>query len=131
MSKKTKKLFRIDAKISYLYLTYEANYNVKDFLRWLKNDMHSGEIDESSALEIKEVKSTTQIQDYLDRDNDYMVYDDTGSDDIQYISALVEELALDSEVLAERLRSLGYTVTAPAKAAATNTAKRSKKGGAE
>jgi hypothetical protein len=109
-----KKLFRVDATLSYLVVTGKDIYTVKDFLAWAKNDMHSGELDESSALEIKEVKSTKQIQDYIDRDHDYMTYDTTGCPDIQYVSELIEELGLDVEVLADRLRELGYTVTAPA-----------------
>jgi len=109
-----KKLFRVDATLSYLVVTEKDIYTVKDFLAWVKNDMHSGELDESSALEIKEVKSTEQIQDYIDRDHDYMTYDTTGGTDIQYVSELIKELGLDVEVLADRLRELGYTVTAPA-----------------
>lgn len=109
-----KKLFRVDATLSYLVVTEKDIYTVKDFLAWAKNDMHSGELDESSALEIKEVKSTEQIQDYIDRDHDYMVYDNTNSEDDQHLSSLIKELGLDVEVLAARLRELGYTVTPPA-----------------
>lgn len=109
-----KKLFRVDATLSYLVVTEKDTYTVKDFLAWAKNDMHSGELDESSALEIKEVKSTKQIQDYIDRDHDYMVYDTTGGIDNQYVSELIKELGLDVEFLADRLRELGYTVTPPA-----------------
>ena len=108
-----KKLFRVDAKLSYLVVTEKDIYTVKDFLAWAKNDMHSGELDESSALEIKEVKSTEQIQDYIDRDHDYMTYDTTGGTDTQYVSELIKELGLDSDVIAARLRELGYTVIPP------------------
>jgi len=108
-----KKLFRVDATLSYLVVTEKDIYDFKDFLAWAKNDMHSGELDESSALEIKEVKSTTQIQDYIDRDHDYMTYDTTGGIDTQYVSELIEELGLDSDVIAARLRELGYTVIPP------------------
>jgi hypothetical protein len=108
-----KKLFRVDATLSYLVVTEKDIYTVKDFLSWAKNDMHSGELDESCALEIKEVKSTTQIQDYIDRDHDYMTYDTIGGIDTQYVSELIKELGLDSDVIAARLRELGYTVIPP------------------
>jgi hypothetical protein len=125
-----KKLFRVDAKLSYLVVTEKDIYTVRDFLAWVKNDMHPGEIDSPSELQIKEVKSTTQVQDYLDRDGDYMAYDTTNSEDVQYLSELIEELGLDSDVIAARLRELGYTVIAPTTKRAVKKPKR-KKGGAE
>ena len=122
-----KKLFRVDATLSYLVVTEKDIYTVKDFLAWAKNDMHSGELDESSALEIKEVKSTEQIQDYIDRDYDYMAYDTTGGIDIQYVSELIKELELDSDVIATRLRELGYTVIPPTTKRTVNKSKNKKK----
>lgn len=122
-----KKLFRVDATLSYLVVTEKDIYTVKDFLAWAKNDMHSGELDESSALEIKEVKSTEQIQDYIDRDHDYMVYDNTNSEDDQYLSSLIKELGLDSEVIAAHLRELGYTVIPPTTKRTVNKPKNKKK----
>jgi hypothetical protein len=108
-----KKLFRVDAALSYLILTEKDNYTARDFLDWAKSDMHSGEFDDQVALKIEEVKSTTQIQNYVDLEHDYMPYDDTGSADTQYLSELITDLGLDAEVLADRLRELGYTVTPP------------------
>jgi len=122
-----KKLFRVDATLSYLVVTEKDIYTVKDFLEWAKNDMHSGELDESSALEIKEVKSTEQIQDYIDRDHDYMVYDNTNSEDDPYLSSLIKELGLDSEVIAAHLRELGYTVIPPTTKRTVNKPKNKKK----
>jgi hypothetical protein len=113
MSKPNKnKLFRVDATISYLIYTGKDKYTVKDFLAWAKNDMHSGELDESSSLKIKEVKSTKQIQDYIEREYDYPTYTDNIDEEI-YLSPLISELGLDAEVLADRLRELGYLVSAP------------------
>jgi hypothetical protein len=113
MSKPNKnKLFRVDATISYLIYTGKDKYTVKDFLAWAKNDMHTGELDESSSLNIKEVKSTEQIQDYIDREYDYSTYTDNTDEEI-YLSPLISELGLDAEVLADRLRELGYLVSAP------------------
>ena len=113
MSKPNKnKLFRVDATISYLIYTGKDKYTVKDFLAWAKNDMHSGELDESSSLKIKEVKSTKQIQDYIEREYYYPTYTDNTDEEI-YLSPLISELGLDAEVLADRLRELGYLVSAP------------------
>ena len=114
MAKKDKnKLFRVDAKLSYLILTEQDNYTVRDFFDWAKHDMHTGELDESSVLKIEEVKSTTQIQDYIEREYDYMPYAASIVMDTQYLSELIKELGLDAEALAARLRELGYTVTPP------------------
>jgi hypothetical protein len=124
------KLFRVDAKIGYLILTKKADYTFSDFLAWVKEDMHSGEFDEDdNALDIKEVKSSKQVQDYLDREFAYTPYATAGCiTDSDYLSDIISDLGLDAEALADRLRVLGYTVTPPdgSKPKTKNKTKKSK-----
>lgn len=113
--KQNKNLFRVDAHLSYLVYTDKETYGETDFCKWLKNNFHSGELDEEGALEVEKVESTEQIQDFLDRDYDYSVYREIGDDDEKDLSELVNELGLDADILVAKLRELGYTITKPKK----------------
>lgn len=113
--KQKKNLFRVDAHLSYLVYTDKETYGETDFCEWLKNNFHSGELDEDGALEIEKVESTEQIQDFLDRDYDYSVYTEIGDNVEKDLSELVDELGLDAKVLVTKLKKLGYTITPPKK----------------
>jgi hypothetical protein len=108
-----KNLFRVDVHLSYLVYTDKETYNEIDVCKWLKNDFHSGELDEEGALEVQKVKSIEQIQDFLEKDFEYNVYYTDDKDDGTSIQTLVDELSLDADVLVAKLRKLGYTVAPP------------------
>ena len=117
MKKKTKKqkknLFRVDVHLNYLVYTDKETYNEIDVCKWLKNDFHSGELDEGGALEVQKVESVEQIQDFLEKDFEYNVYYTDDKDDGTSIQTLVDELGLNADVLVAKLRKLGYTVAPP------------------
>jgi|LakMenE01Jun11ns_1017448.scaffolds.fasta_scaffold9575112_3 hypothetical protein len=115
MSKKTKNLFRVDLNLKYLVYTDKEKYTQDDVFDWIKNEVHSNELDADGALEIEKVESSEQIQDFLDMDIEYYVYYTDGEDDSTSIDTLVEELGLDASALVDRLKKLGYTVTPPTK----------------
>jgi hypothetical protein len=115
MSKKTKNLFRVDLNLKYLVYTDKEKYTEDDVLDWIQNEVHSNEFDGDGALEIEKVESSEQIQDFLDMDIEYYVYYTSGEDDSTSIDTLVEELGLDANILVEKLRKLGYTVSKPKK----------------
>jgi hypothetical protein len=115
IKKQTKNLFRIDLNLKYLVYTDKMNYTENDVLNWIKNDFHSGELDEENNLTINKVESSHQIQDFLDQDIDYSVYYTDDEDDDTSISTLVETLGLDADILVAKLRKLGYVITKPKK----------------
>jgi hypothetical protein len=113
--KQNKNLFRVDLNLKYLVYTDKEKYTQDDVLDWLQNEVHSNEFDDDGALEIEKVESSEQIQDFLDMDTEYYVYYTSGEDDSTSIDTLVEELGLDANILVEKLRKLGYTVSKPKK----------------
>jgi len=114
--KQNKNLFRVDAHLSYLVYTDKETYGETDFCKWLKNNFHSGELDEEGSLEVEKVESTEQIREFLDeRGYDYSVYYTDDEDEFTTISTLVEELGLDADILVAKLCKLGYTITKPEK----------------
>ena len=115
IKKQNKNLFRIDLNLKYLVYTDKMIYTEPDVLNWIKNDFHSGELDEENNLIINKVESSQQIQDFLDMDVDYSVYYTDDEDDNTSISTLVEKLSLDADILVAKLRKLGYVITKPKK----------------
>lgn len=116
MSRKTKKpinknLFRVDLNLQYLVYTDKENYTEHDVEKWIKNDLHSGEFDEQDGLTINKVTSSKQIQDFLDLDVDYNVYHTDEQDNGISVHSLVEQLGLDADVMIDKLKKMGYTVT--------------------
>lgn len=106
-----KNLFRVNLNLKYLVYTDEMNYTEDDVLLWIKNNFHSGELDDEDAVQITKVESSKQIQDFLDMDIDYNVYHTDDEDHDTSIKELVEKLGLDVHILIEKLRKLGYTVS--------------------
>lgn len=115
MSTKNKNLFRVDINLSYLVYTDQEKYTEQDTLKWCKDELHESELEEGEALEILKVESSEQVQDFLDKDNEYYVYYTDDEDDSTSVSDLVDRLGLDADILVAKLRKLGYSVTKPKK----------------
>ena len=113
MSTKNKNLFRVDLNLRYLIYTDQEKYTEHDVLKWCKEELHEGEFDDEGVLEIKRVESSEQVQDFLDMDIEYNVYHTDDEDESTSVSDLVDKLGLDADILAARLRKLGYSVTKP------------------
>lgn len=95
------KLYRVDITLSYLCLS-DKTLAHKDAINWVWNT-HEGEFDD--AIEITEVKDSSQIEDF---DDSYTIY---GECDDSYTKKDAEfDLALDIESIKKRLANLGYEV---------------------
>lgn len=106
--KTEKKLYRVDLNLKYLVYT-DTEYGQEDVLNWIKNEVHSGELDD--ACEISEVKDVKKIED--DFGLEYFPYCSDIEDSQQELTVedIVDELGLDAKKLIKRLESLGYRVT--------------------
>lgn len=105
--KTQKKLYRVDINLKYLVYT-DKEYKQVDALDWLKNEVHSGELDD--ACEISLVKDAKEIEDFTEMKIDYYPYF-TDEEDESTLSDIIEKLGLDAKKLIKRLESLGYKVT--------------------
>lgn len=103
--KPDKKLYRVDINLKYAIFTDKA-YNEDDVLKWLKNDVHSGELDEN--CEIALVTDSKEVEDF---DEDYCVYYTDDNDESTYLNDIIDILGLDAKKMIERLKKLGYKVS--------------------
>lgn len=106
--KTEKKLYRVDINLSYLVYTDEE-YKQGDVLNWIKNDIHSAELDDN--CEISVVKDVKEIEDFTDLDVEYCPYYTDNADESTFLSDIIDKLGLDAKKLIKRLESLGYKVT--------------------
>lgn len=104
----TKKLYRVDLNLKYLVYT-DTEYGQEDVLNWIKNDFHSGELDD--ACEISEVKDAEEVEDFTDLEIEYCPYYTDAKDENTYLCDIIDNLGLDAKKLIKRLESLGYKVT--------------------
>lgn len=108
MKTENKKLYRVDINLKYLVYT-DKEYKQGDVLNWLKNEVHSGELDDT--CEISLVKDAKEIEDFTEMEIDYCPYYTDNADESTFLSDIIEKLGLDAKKLIERLKSLGYKVT--------------------
>lgn len=106
--KTEKKLYKVDINVKYLVYT-DVEYNKHDVTDWLKEDFHSGELDD--ACEISLVKDVSEIEE--DFKMDYCpYYTNAGDEDVgASLDTIIDDLGLDAGKMIKRLKSLGYTVT--------------------
>lgn len=109
--KTEKKLYRVDLNLKYLVYT-DTEYKQKDVSNWIKNDFHSGELDD--VCEISMVKDVKEIQDFIEMGVDYYPYCPyytNEEDEETFLCDIIDKLGLDAKKLIKRLESLGYKVT--------------------
>ena len=112
VKQKNKFLHRIDINLSYLYYGEDEKYTKDDVLRWLRNDVHEGELDDEidgrEKVKISPVEDKSQIEDFS---VDYPLYGQSNEGEILLHHAIDElNLTISVEEMIRRLRKLGYAI---------------------
>lgn len=115
---KEKFLHRIDINLSYLHYGENKEYTKDDVLRWLRNDLHEGELDselnddfeEIEKLKISLVMDKNQISNFAP---DYPLYGPDREIEEILLHNAIDELNLHISVneMIKRLQKVGYKVS--------------------
>lgn len=106
----SKKLFRVDLNLKYLFYTDKTILHTQDVLKWLEKDCHSGELDDDDTCVITEIDDPEDVDDFPEN---YTVYSDDKTCEINLGD--IFKTWNTPEAMVAKLKKMGYKITPPKK----------------